>query len=214
MSITRVLIADDHQLVRAGIAALLRDIPDIEVVGEASDGSEAIRLAIELTPDVLFLDLVMPGMSGLEALAQISETLPSLRVIILSMHDSEEHVLRAFKLGAVGFMLKDFAPEELAQALKAVSQGHTWLSSAVSKTVLSGYLERSGSANGLNLLMIRQNQVLKMLVEGAGTKSIGSALNLSVKTIETHRVQIMDKLDIHDIPGLVRYAIRRGIISL
>lgn len=212
--VTRVVIADDHQLVRAGIAALLDDIPDVEVVGEAADGSEAVRLVEELLPSILFLDLAMPGMPGLEALALINESHPEVKVVILSMHDSEEHVLRALKLGATGFMLKDAAPEELAQAIKAINQGHTWLSSAVSKTVISSYVQRSGNEEGLNLLTARQNQVLKMIAEGRSTKDIGYELNLSVKTIETYRAQIMDKLDIRDIPGLVRYAIRNGIIPL
>lgn len=211
---TRVLIADDHHLVRAGIAALLADIPDVEVVGEASDGEQAVRLASELRPNVLFLDVAMPGMSGLEALALINESEPEVRVVILSMHDSEEHVLRALKLGAVGFMLKDAAPEELVQAIRAVNQGHTWLSAAVSKTVIASYLERSGSGGGQPLLTARQSQVLKLIAEGRSTKEVSFALALSVKTIETYRSQIMDKLDIHDLPGLVRYAIRQGIILL
>jgi DNA-binding NarL/FixJ family response regulator len=213
---TRIVIADDHQLVRAGIAALLKDIAEVEVVGEACDGREAVRLAAELRPHVMFMDVAMPGMSGLEALALINETQPEVRVVILSMHDSEEHVLRALKLGAVGFMLKDAAPEELAQAIKAVTRGNTWLSAAVSKTVISSYLERSGSGSDevQSLLTARQSQVLKMIAEGCSTKEVSYALNLSVKTIETYRTQIMDKLDIHDLPGLVRYAIRQGIIEL
>lgn len=211
---TRVVVADDHQLVRAGIATLLGDIPGVEVVGEASDGSEAVKMVFELTPDILFLDLAMPGMSGFEALTKINESQPGLRVIILSMHDSEEHVLRALKLGAVGFMLKDAAPEELAQAIKAVNMGNTWLSSAVSKTVISSYLGRSGNEGSLSPLTARQSQVLKMIAEGCSTKQISVTLNLSIKTIETYRIQIMDKLDIHDIPGLVRYAIRQNIIPL
>jgi len=212
--ITRIVVADDHRLVRAGIVALLGDIPGVDVVGEAADGYEALRLATELKPEILFLDLAMPGMGGLEALALINETQPDVRVIILSMQDGEEHVLRAFKLGAVGYMLKDVAPEELAQAIAAIVDGNTWLSAAVSKTVIASYLERSGDEESLNQLTARQNQVLKMIAEGGSTKSISSVLNLSVKTIETYRAQIMDKLDIHDIPGLVRYAIRHGITQL
>ena len=211
---TRVVIADDHRLVRAGIAALLADIPGVDVVGEASTGSEAVALVADLSPNLLLLDVAMPGMSGLDALALINEADPDVRVIILSMHDSEEHVLRALKLGAVGFMLKSAAPEELAQAIQAVGEGHTWLSAAVSRTVIAGYLERSGNETGQNLLTTRQSQVLKMIVEGHSTKEVSFALNLSVKTIETYRAQIMDKLDIRDLPGLVRYAIRQGIIPL
>jgi len=151
---TRVVVADDHHLVRAGIVALLEDIPEIEVVGEACDGKEAVNQVAKLRPAMLFLDLNMPGQSGLEALALINEAQPNVRVVILSMHNSKEHVLRALRLGAVGFMLKEDAPEELAQAIKAVNQGNTWLSSAVSKATISSYLERSGNNEKLNPLIL------------------------------------------------------------
>jgi len=211
---TRVVVADDHQLVRAGIASLLSEIPGVEVVGEACDGSEALRMACELKPDILFLDLAMPGMSGFEALALINEADPDVRVVILSMHGSEEHVLRALKLGAVGFMLKNSAPEELALTISAVNREDTWLSPAISKAVISRYLERSGAEDRQSALTVRQNQVLKMIAEGCGTREVSVALKLSVKTIETYRSQIMDRLQIRDLPGLVRYAIRQGIIPL
>jgi DNA-binding NarL/FixJ family response regulator len=152
--ITRVLIADDHQLVRAGITSLLGDLARVEVVGEASDGCEAVTLASQCHPDIVFLDVDMPGMSGLEALARISEALPEVRVVMLSMHDSEELVLAALKLGAAGFMLKDAAPEELAQAIRTVRQGGVWLSAAVSKAVISSYLERCGAGVALSLPMV------------------------------------------------------------
>jgi DNA-binding NarL/FixJ family response regulator len=210
----RVVIADDHQLLRAGIASLLRDIPDVEVMGEAADGAEAIRLVHELKPDILFLDLVMPGMSGLDALASINESLPELRVIVLSMHSSEEHVLRALRLGAVGYMLKDVAPEELGLAIKAVMSGDNWLSAAISKKVIAGYVARNSNEEMLDSLTARQHQVLKLIAEGVPTKGVSTQLGLSVKTIETYRAQIMDRLDIHDIPGLVRYAVRHGIVPL
>lgn len=212
---TRVVVADDHLLVRAGITTLLEDIPDVEVVGEAADGAEAVKRVAELNPDVLFLDLTMPGMSGFEALAQINESQPRVRVVILSMHETAEHVLRALKLGASGYMLKDVFPDELAQAIRAVNKGDTWLSSAISKTVVAGYLGRSDHEEAvLPQLTTRQSQVLKMIAEGHSTKQISSDLNLSIKTIETYRAQIMDKLDIHDVAGLVRYAIRNGISPL
>jgi len=210
----RVVVADDHRLVRAGIVALLEDIPDVEVVGEASDGTQALTIVSELKPDVLFLDLAMPGMSGLEALARIRELLLPLKVIVLSMHDSAEHVHRALKDGAAGYLLKDVLPEELGHAIRAVIEGKAWLSSAISKTVIDGYLGRNGNDDVVSPLTERQSQVLKMIADGLSTKQIGSELNLSVKTIETYRAQIMDKLDIHDIAGLVRYAIRQGVISL
>jgi len=149
--ITRVVIADDHQLVRAGIASLLGDLTRVEVVGEASDGGEAVTLVSQRRPDILFLDVDMPGMSGLEALARINEAQPEVHVVMLSMHDSEELVLAALKLGAAGFMLKDAAPEELAQAIRTVGQGGVWLSAAVSKAVISSYLERCGTGAALTL---------------------------------------------------------------
>ncbi len=210
----RVVVADDHRLVRAGIVALLEDIPDVEVIGEASDGAQALKIVCELNPDVLFLDLAMPGMSGLDALARIHESLPHVKVIILSMHDSAEHVHRALKEGAAGYLLKDVLPEELGHAIRAVIEGKAWLSSAISKTVIDGYLGRNGNDEFVPPLTERQSQVLKMIAEGLSTKQIGSQLNLSVKTIETYRAQIMDKLDIHDIAGLVRYAIRLGVVPL
>jgi DNA-binding NarL/FixJ family response regulator len=211
---TRVVVADDHQLVRAGIITLLGNIPDVDVVGEAADGVETVKLVAELAPDILFLDLVMPGMSGIEVLTHINESQPEVRAIVLSMYNDEEHVLRALKLGAMGYMLKDVAHEELAQAIKAVNQNSTWLSSAVSKTVISSYLEGNGGNYNPAMLSSRQNQVLKMLAEGHSTRNISITLKLSTKTIDTYRMQIMDKLNIHDIPGLVRYAIRHGIIPL
>jgi DNA-binding NarL/FixJ family response regulator len=210
----RIVIADDHQLLRAGIAALLRDLPDVEVIGEAADGTQAVHLAQELKPDILFLDLVMPGKSGLEALATLNEAVPELRVIVLSMHASEEHVLRALRLGAAGYMLKDVAPEELGLAIRAVMAGENWLSAAVSKKVIATYVARNNGEEMLDSLTKRQHQVLKLLARGASTKGISTQLNLSVKTIETYRAQIMARLDIHDLPGLVRYAVRHGIVPL
>ena len=211
---TRIVIADDHQLVRAGIAALLKEIPGVEVVGEASDGGQALKLMAELKPDLLFLDLAMPGMPGLDALALINESYPLIKVVILSMHDSAEYVHRALKLGAVGYMLKDALPDELESAIRATEKGHTWLSPSISKTVIDGYLGRSGNKESFPALTERQSEVLKLIAEGRSTKQISHDLELSVKTIETYRSQIMERLDIHEVAGLVRYAIRTGIIPL
>jgi DNA-binding NarL/FixJ family response regulator len=168
----------------------------------------------ELIPDVLFLDLVMPGMSGLVALERIIGQHSDLKVIILSMHSSEEHVVRALQLGAAGYMLKDVAPEELPLALNAVMSGDTWLSSSISRTALAEYVDRTAHESPLDTLTVRQHQVLKLIAEGRSTKDIGAQLDLSVKTIETFRAQIMERLDIHDVAGLVHYAIRQGIVPL
>ncbi len=210
----RVVLVDDHRLVRAGLAALLRDIPGVDLVAEAGTGEEAVAIVAETKPDVVFLDLVMPGASGFEALAQICDRQPEVKVIVLSMHSSEEHVLRALRLGAAGYMLKDGAPEELAMALTAVMQGEMWLSPAVSKKVVAAYVERGGDKERVSLLTARQNRVLKLIAEGMSTKEIGVHLGLSAKTIETHRAQIMAKLDIHDVASLARYAVRYGIVPL
>ena len=211
---TRVVLVDDHHLVRAGIGALLRELPDVDVVGEGADGEAAIRLVRELAPDVLFLDLVMPGMSGLVALERIIGQQPDVKTIILSMHSSEEHVVRAMQLGASGYLLKDVAPDELQQALDAVMNGDTWLSSAISRTAIAEYVGRTAHESPLDTLTVRQHQVLKLLAEGYSTRDIAAQLELSVKTIETFRAQIMDRLSIHDVAGLVRYAIRQGIVPL
>lgn len=210
----RAVLADDHQLVRAGIASLLREGGNVDVVGEAANGAEAITLARELKPDLLLLDIAMPGMSGLEVLAQLNPEQPGLRVILLSMFASEEYVVRAFLQGAAGYLLKDSAPEELMLAVNAVMRGDIWLSAAVSKLVVNGLMAPGGSLERGSALSARQLQVLKLIASGKSTRAIGAELNLSIKTVETHRAQLMDKLDIHDIAGLVRYAIRQGIVPL
>jgi DNA-binding NarL/FixJ family response regulator len=156
----------------------------------------------------------MPGMSGLVALERIIGQQPDVKIIILSMHSSEEHVVRALQLGAAGYLLKDVAPEELALALKAVMNGDTWLSSAISRTAIAGYVDRTAHESPLDTLTARQHQVLRLLAEGHSNKNIAAQLELSVKTIETFRAQIMDRLSIHDVAGLVRYAIRQGIVPL
>ena len=214
MATTRIVVVDDHQLVRAGIVALLEDVPELEVVGQAADGVQALRAVEELEPDLLILDLAMPEMSGFEVLARIQESSPGLKVIILSMHDSAEYVHRVLKLGACGFLLKDVLPGELVLAISAIIQGHTWLSSAISKTIIDAYLGQAGGGDPLSVLTERQKAVLKMIAEGKSTKQISGYLQLNIKTIETYRAQIMERLDIHDIAGLVRYAVRRGIVSL
>jgi DNA-binding NarL/FixJ family response regulator len=210
----RVLLADDHALVRAGFRALLQSLPDMEVVAEAGDGREALRLIDLHQPDVVLMDIGMPGLNGLEAAARIVEESPHIRVIILSMHATEEYVLRALRAGAVGYLLKDAGTAELELAVRAVVRDEMYLSPAVSKHVIAEYVQRvSSEPNSFEQLSPRHREILQLIAEGQTTKEIAQTLDLSVKTIETYRTQLMERLDIHDIAGLVRYAIRMGLIT-
>ena len=212
MANLRVLLADDHALVRAGMRSLLRDIEGVEVVGEAADGGEALALAAREKPDAVLLDIAMKGMSGLEAAARFREQLPAVKVIILSMHASEEYVLQALRAGAAAYLIKDSATAELELALKSVMRGETYLSPAISRQVVDGYVQRMGGGAPVDPLTPRQREVLKGIAEGRSTKRIAADLGLSVKTVETHRAQIMERLRIRDVAGLVRYAMRTGLV--
>jgi DNA-binding NarL/FixJ family response regulator len=210
----RVMLADDHTLVRAGIRALLEKLPGVEVVGEASDGREALKLIRTHQPDVVLIDIAMPGLNGLEAAARIMTEFPKVRVIILSMHQSEEYVWRALKAGAVGYLLKKGATSELATALQRVTRGEIYLSQEISsrlpKTfVLDGITRRK---TPLEQLTRRQREVLQLIAEGETTKGIADLLKVSPKTVEYHRMQLMNCLNVHDIPGLVRFAFRAGLL--
>lgn len=211
----RVLLADDHTLVRAGFGALLQSLPDIQVVAEADDGREALRLIEEHQPDVVLMDIAMPGLNGLEAVARVTEEFPYVRVIILSVHANEEYVLRALRTGAAGYLLKNASAAELEFAISSATRGETYLSPAVSKHV-AAYVQRVGVETSFSLerLTPRQREVLQLIAEGHTTQEIARLLNVSVKTVEKHRMQLMERLDIHDIAGLVRYAIRVGLVML
>ena len=214
MTPVRVLLADDHALVRAGIRALLESLHGVTVVAEAGNGSEVLELARKHRPDVVLLDISMPGIGGLEASAQLKQELPEVRVVMLSMHANEEYVLQALRAGASGYMLKDSATAELDLALQAVMQGETYLSPPISKQVVEGYVQRVGAEQpAADHLTPRQRQVLQLIAEGLSTKEIAYRLELSVKTVETHRAQLMERLQIRDIAGLVKYAIRNGLVS-
>ena len=214
MSTIRVVLADDHALVRAGIRALLEKLPDIEVVGEADNGREALELVKSRGPNLVLLDISMTELGGLEALPRIVKDFPAVRVLILSGHANEEYVLRALRWGAAGYMLKEAAAKELELAIKAVAQGKTYLSPSVSRTVVENYLQRAAGEEGpMEQLTARQREILKMIAEGKNTKEIAAILGISVKTVEAHRLQLMARLNIHDVPGLVRYAIRSGLVS-
>lgn len=210
----RVLLVDDHALVRAGFRMLLGQASGITVVGEASTGHEALRLVETLLPDVVLMDISMPGLNGLEAVRRIAGQFPQVRVVILSMHANEEYVRQALRSGASGYLLKDAATAELELAVRAVQQGHTYLSPQISRQVVEEYLQQEGEplSSPFELLTARQREVLQLIAEGHTTRQIAQLLGLSVKTVETHRQQLMDRLGIYDVPGLVRYAIRTGLV--
>jgi DNA-binding NarL/FixJ family response regulator len=213
-ALVRVLLADDHTLVRAGIRALLNELPGVQVIAEAGDGREAVELAKAHQPNLILMDISMKGLNGIEATAQVKRELPDVRVIILSMHASEEHVAQALRAGASGYMLKDAATQELALAVAAVMRGEAYLSPLISKQVVESYVQRRGADNGpLDMLTSRQRQILQLIAEGKSTKQIAHLLSLSVKTVETHRAQLMERLEIRDVPGLVRYAVRVGLVA-
>jgi DNA-binding NarL/FixJ family response regulator len=214
VSSIRVVLADDHALVRAGIRALLEKVAGVEVVGEADNGRQALELIKRSAPNLILLDISMTELGGLEALPRIVRDFPAVKVLILSGHANEEYVLRALRCGAAGYMLKEAAAEELELAIKAVAQGNTYLSPSVSRTVVESYLHRAAGEKGpIEQLTARQREVLQLIAEGKNTKEVAGMLEISIKTVEAHRLQLMARLGIHDVPGLVRYAIRSGLVS-
>jgi DNA-binding NarL/FixJ family response regulator len=215
MARIRVILVDDHVLLRAGIRALLQGLPDIDVVGEAGDGHGALALLRAQRPHIMCTDIRMSGMNGLELTARVHKEFPNVKVLILSMYSSEEYVWRALRAGAAGYLLKDSAPAELELAIRAVAGGETYLTPIVSKHVISNYIQRLGDqGNALDLLTPRQREILQLIAEGQSTKAIARTLKLAPKTVETHRAQLMDRLDIHDVAGLVRFAIRVGLVQV
>jgi DNA-binding NarL/FixJ family response regulator len=209
----RVVLADDHTLFRAGLRALLEKLPEMQVVAEASDGREAVHMVETHHPDLVLMDIAMPGLNGLEATRRLVKVFPAIRVLILSMHRSEEYVWQALRAGAAGYLLKDANPAELALAITAVTRGETYLSPPISKHLIREYIQRvGGEETTLERLTPRQREILQLIAEGHTTKAIAQRLGLGVKTVETHRTQMMERLGIHDIAGLVRYAIRMGMV--
>jgi DNA-binding NarL/FixJ family response regulator len=212
----RILLVDDHPVVRDGLRAVIERIPGASIVAEAGNGRDALALATEHQPDVVIMDIGMKDLDGIEATLRMKAQWPSIRVLILSGHSDSDHVLRALRAGANGYLLKDWAPGELQAAIEAVSAGDTYLSPQVSRHVVSGLIEKT-SADGspkADLLTPRQSEILKMIAEGKSTKEIAFVLEVSTKTIETHRARIMERLEIHDIAGLVVHAIRTGLIDI
>jgi DNA-binding NarL/FixJ family response regulator len=210
----RVMLADDHTLVRAGIRALLEKLPGVEVVGEAGDGREVLNLVKLHQPDVVLMDISMPGLNGLEAALRMAKEFPDVRVVILSMHHNEEYVWRALKAGVAGYLLKKSATAELETALQQVVRGEIYLSREIStrlvkKFPLQGIADR---ISPLEELTGRQREILQLIAEGQNTKGIAEILKVSPKTIEYHRMKLMDCLNVHDVPGLVRFALRVGLI--
>jgi DNA-binding NarL/FixJ family response regulator len=215
MNPVRVLLADDHKLVCAGMRLLLESLKGVRVIAEAHDGREALGLIKAHRPDLVLMDVAMKELNGLEAAAQVKKEFPEIRVIILSMYSSEEHVIQGLRAGASGYLLKDSATQELELAIRTVMRGEIYLSPPISKQVIGDYLQRvSHGEKSTDFLTHRQREILQLIAEGHSTKEIAHRLDLSIKTVETHRAQLMERLDIHDIPGLVRYAIRMGLITL
>jgi DNA-binding NarL/FixJ family response regulator len=214
MNTIRIILADDHILIRAGVRSLLENIEGMEVVAEASDGRETLELVKQYAPNIVLTDISMPGLNGLEAISRIKKFDAKIPIIILSMHTSEEYVREALRVGASGYVVKGADPSELELPVKAVIRGEIYLSPAISKTIVSHFLKQNPDEfRSEHDLTSRQREILQLIAEGRTTKDIAQLLNLSIKTIETHRTELMKRLDIHDVAGLVRYAIRRGLIS-
>jgi len=209
----RVIIVDDHSLVRAGIRALLSDIGGVDVVAEASDGRQALDLIKSHRPDLVLMDISMSGMNGLETTTRVSKEFPDVRILILSMHTHKEYVMQALHAGASGYMIKDSGRDDLQCALETIREGKTYLSPLFSKFELDAIAADSGDPlPPFGVLTSRQREVLQLIAEGKNTKQIGIVLGVSAKTVETHRAQLMNRLEIHDTAGLVRYAIRMGLV--
>ncbi len=216
MTRTRILIADDHALVREGVAALLQLQDDMEVVGEACDGRDALRLAAKLKPDIVLMDIAMPGLGGLEATTEIVKTMPGIRILILSQYDDREYISRLLKAGVSGYILKHAVGTDLVSAIRAVARGEFYLYSGIASSVIDGFLdkEQALSVDPYDKLTDREKQVLKLIAEGNTHKEIAELLDISTKTVIAHQTHLSEKLDIHSRADLIKFAIRRGIIKI
>ena len=213
----RVLLADDHGLLRKGVRSVLAQDPNIVIVGEADDGSEAVRLAQELSPDVVVIDVAMPQLNGLDAAAQITRKSRGVGVIVLSMYSDEEYLVRAVSAGVRGYLLKDSAEPDLVRAVRAVASGGTFFSPAIADMLFDDYLlrlQRREVQDSYDLLTEREKEVLQLLAEGKTNKEAATALSLGVSTVETHRLNLMKKLDLHNTAELVLYAVRKKILRV
>lgn len=220
---TRILIADDHGVVRSGLRALLESVPDYSVAGEACDGEEAVALAVHEAPDVVIMDISMPRMNGIEATAAIKEKMPDVKVIILTVHEDEEYVYRMLKAGANGYVLKSAGKKEIVAAIESARKGERFFSPSVSGLIVDGFLNREKApvprtevptSEDLSILTRRETEVLRYIAQGYTNRKIADELFLSVRTVNTHRTNLMQKLDIHDTARLVRYAIESGLIPM
>lgn len=213
----RVLLADDHRVVRQGLRALLTAQPDIAVVGETGDGRETVQLAESLQPDVVVMDISMPLLNGIEATQQITSRTPEVAVVVLSMHGGDEYVLQALRAGALGYVLKQSADTELLMAIRAAQQGESFLSPAVAQRVINGYIRQADAPQTqgrYGLLSEREREVLQLIAEGKSTREMADLLCISPRTAAKHKTNLTDKLDIHHTAGLVQFAIRRGLVTL
>ena len=212
----RIILADDHAVMRRGLRLVLEEQEDFQVVGEARDGREAVALVEALKPDVAVLDITMPNMNGIEAARQISAKQLGVSIVVLSMHSDEGYVLRALKAGARAYLLKDSAESDLMAAIHAVGGGKAFFSPAISKLIVEDYMRQMAEhevEDSYELLTAREREILQMLAEGRSNKEVASTLNLSLYTVQTHRSNILDKLNLHGIPELILYAVRKGVIS-
>ena len=212
----KVILADDHTIIREGLAAILQKHPDIEVVAEAGDGRTTVRLAKKLLPDVVVMDIIMPDLNGIEATRQIIPESPHIKVIALSVHSNKQFVVEMFRAGASGYLLKDCVSEELAYAIRSVAAGQNYISPQIAKLIIKNYMNNLESigVSAFSVLTHREREVLQLLSEGKSTKQIASILAVSIKTVETHRQQIMNKLNIRSIAELTKYAIKEGLTPL
>lgn len=212
----RIILADDHKIVRDGLRSLIEKEDNMEVIAEAADGKSAAQLAVELAPQVVIMDIAMPGMNGIEATSQIISAVPQCKVIALSMHADKRYIMEMLKVGASGYLLKDSAYEELVLAIRTVLKNKTYLSPPVSEIVISDYVQQLKKSDGsvFSMLAAREREVLQLLAEGASMAQIAKRLNISVKTSESHRQHIMEKLNIHSVAELTKYSIREGLTSL
>ena len=217
MNRIKVLLADDHTIVRKGIRSLLDNEANIEVVGEAENGREAVEKVGQLSPNIVLMDSTMPLLNGLEATRQIEKRYPNVKVLILTMHTNEEYIFQFLQAGAAGYLVKQSAPQDLVSAIMAITQGDCFLSPSISRTVIEELIRHNkpdAAEDSYNTLTDREREVLQLIVEGFSNKEIGEQLHISLKTVGVHRINLMHKLNVHNVTELTKYAIRKGIISL